>query len=232
MQLDGRKNDISLSARLFSNNGQYNPSLYLTGTSSNATAASTTYTSTWNIEYPYSIPASAFPLNLNVVFSGFGDLATANASSIASGTASLSLYGSYIPHSFTYAKLRSIDIPVSGAGEITLNTFYDQQQNYLLQAYQYGSDSNIGANGITFSTNGSLQELNVPLQSFIDEENLAYPNSVSSGVGHINGFINLFSPAFTATAATQLQVAFANAPTLLNPNYTDRVRTYWVEAIY
>ncbi|MEM3264669.1 MAG: hypothetical protein QXH07_01815 [Thermoplasmata archaeon] len=231
MQLDGRKNDISLSARLFSNNGQYSPSPYLTGSTTSNTAAPGTYTASWNIEYPYSIPASAFPLNLNVIFSGFGDLATANASGLTAGSASISIYGDYVAHSFTYAKLRSIDIPVAGTGTITLNTFYDQQQVYLLQAYQYGSDSVIGPNGITFSTDGSLQQLNVPLESYINEENLNYPNSVSPGVGHINGFVNLFSPAFKETAATQLQINFASVPSLLNPNYQGKIRSYWVEAL-
>ncbi|MEM0050103.1 MAG: hypothetical protein QXW39_06190 [Candidatus Bathyarchaeia archaeon] len=230
MQLDGRKNDISLSARLFSNNGQYTPSPYLTGTTSNS-ATPGTYTASWNIEYPYSIPASAFPLNLNVIFSGFGDLATAGAAGLTAGSASISIYGDYVNHSFTYAKLRSIDIPIAGTGTITLNTFYDQLQTYLLQAYQYGSDSVIGPNGITFSTDGSLQQLNVPLESYIDEENLNYPNSVSPGVGHINGFINLFSPAFKETAATQLQINFASVPSLLNPNYSGKIRSYWVEAL-
>jgi len=231
LQLDGRKNDISLTARLFSNNGQYNPSPYLTGTSSNALAANTTATAVWNIEYPFSIPASAFPLNLNVVFSSLGDLVPSGAAALASGSATLSIYGSYVAHSFTYAKVRSIDIPVTGAGTITLNTYYDGLQTYLLQAYQYGNDSVIGSNGITFSTDGSLQQLNVPLENYIQEENLNYPNSVSSGNGHINGFINLFSPAFKESAATQLQINFATAPSLLNSNFANEVRTYWVEAL-
>lgn len=230
MQLDGRKNDVSLTARLFSNNGQYLPSGYLTGTTSSS-ATPATYTASWNIEYPFSIPASAFPLNLNVIFSGLSDLATAGATGLTAGTATISIYADYVAHSFTYAKIRSIDIPVSGTGNITLNTFYDQLQTYLLQAYQYGADANIGSNGITFSTDGSLQQLNVPLQSYINEENLNYPNSVSSGVGHVAGFVNLFSPAFRQTAASQLQITFGTAPSLLNPNYTDKVRSYWVEAI-
>jgi hypothetical protein len=232
VQLDGRKNDISLTARLFSNNGQYTPSPYLTGSAtSNALAASTTATAVWNIEYPFSIPASAFPLNLNVVFSSLGDLVPSGDAALASGSATLSIYGSYVAHSFTYAKVRSIDIPVTGAGTITLNTYYDGLQTYLLQAYQYGNDSNIGTNGITFSTDGSLQQLNVPLENYIQEENLNYPNSVSSGNGHVNGFINLFSPPFKESAATQLQINFASAPSLLNSNFANEVRTYWVEAL-
>jgi hypothetical protein len=232
MQLDGRKYDISLTARLFSNNGQYNPSPYLTGSAtSDALAASTTATAAWNIEYPFSIPASAFPLNLNVVFSGLGDLVPSGDAALASGSATLSIYGSYVAHSFTYAKIRSIDIPVTGAGNITLNTYYDGLQTYLLQAYQYGNDSDIGSNGITFSTDGSLQQLNVPLANYIQEENLNYPNSVSSGVGHIDGYVNLFSPAFKESAATQLQIDFSSAPSLLNSNYANEVRTYWIEAL-
>ena len=232
MQLDGRKNDISLTARLFSNNGQYNPSPYLTGTSSSS-ATPGTYTASWNIEYPFSIPASKFPLNLNVVFSALGDLSQGNSDGITAGSVTLSVYGSYIAHSFTYAKIRSIDIPVSATGNITLNTFYDQLQTYLLQAYQYGADSNIGisGNGITFSTDGSLQQLNNPLQQYINEENLNYPNSVSSGVGHIGGFINLFSPVFTQTAATQLSIDFTSTPSLLNSNYSKETRSYWVEQL-
>ncbi len=231
MQLDGRKNDISLTARLFSNNGQYTPSTSLTGVASGTASLTTTYTGLWNIEYPFSIPASAFPLNLNVIFSGLNDLVISGQASLASGSATLSIYADYISHSFTYAKIRSIDIPVNGSGELTLNTYYDQLQTYLLQSYQYGVDSVLGSNGITFSTDGSLQQLNVPLQSYINEENLNYPNSVSSGVGHIKGFVNLFSPVFSQTASTQLQMNFDTPPSLINPNYTNKVRSYWIEVL-
>jgi len=232
LDLDGTKNDISLTARLFSNNGQYQPSTNLAGnTSGNFTPG--TVTTSWVIEYPFSVPASAFPLNLNVAFSGLASLATAGPTGLTGGTATITIYGDYIAHSFTYAKLRSIDIPVTGTGTITLNTYYDQLQTYLLQAYQYGADNNISSsgNGITFSTDGSLQQLNVPLASYTQEENLNYPNSVSSGSGHVAGFVNLFSPVFAQTAATQLQVNFTAAPGLINGNYTQEVRTYWVEAL-
>ena len=217
---DGAYSDVSYWARLLTKGGIYTPS------PTPSVGASSTGTYTWELSLPFGIKASDFPLKLNVVFNTLSSLTT-GSTPLASANATLSLYGTYSPANVVRTILKSSYIPVSATGNIVLNTQYDAGKTYLLQAYSYGADSNI--NNITFSTDGSLQYQNVPLSEFINKENILYANSVSQGVGHINGFINLFTPQFTETPATQLAINFASLPYVVYTSNSNAIRSYWQE---
>jgi hypothetical protein len=133
--------------------------------------------------------------------------------------------------------IKNISIPVSATGTAVLNPYFDQGRNYLLQAYQYGvvsttnssADNSIGSTGtgITFTPNGSLTISNAPLQTFIDKENIAYANTVSTGVGHVYGLINLFTNPFNANPSTNLSINFTSAPSVYGGS--NQIRTIWIE---
>ncbi len=220
MDLDGSYSDISYWARLLTKGGIYTPS------PTPNVAASSTESYTWEIAFPFGVRASDFPLKLNVVFNTLSSLTT-GSTPLSSANATLTLYGTYSYANVSRTILRNSYIPVSAIGNIVLNTQYDAGRTYLLQAYSYGADSNI--NSITFSTDGSLQYQNVPLSEFINKENILYANSVSQGVGHINGFINLFTPKFTETPATQFSINFAAAPYVVYTSNSNAIRSYWQE---
>ena len=70
---------------------------------------------------------------------------------------------------------------------------------------------------------------NAPLEAFITTENTKYPNTVSTGVGHETGLINLFTNTFKATAATQFNVDFTSAPSTGGyAGQSNQIRSIWV----
>jgi hypothetical protein len=225
--------DLSATARYLTPGGLYYPSPTPADTST-----STPYAVTWNLVFPFSVDASKFPLKCFVTYNTLGSRATTLNS--MTSTVNLSFYANYTPHTFTAAKIKNISIPVAATGTIPLSTYYDIGSKYLLQAYQYGtlstssssSDNAIGTtgSGITFTPDGSLSTSSAPLQTFVDKENIAYPNSISTGIGHIYGMINLFSDPFVATAASTHPINFASAPSVYGAS--NQVRTICVEAIY
>lgn len=179
-----------------------------------------------------------FPLKLFTTYNTLASRATTGYN-MTSTINYFQVYGNFANHSFTPAQIRNISIPVSGTGQITLQQYYDQGKNYLFQAYEYGApsttssgnDTYIGTagTGITFTRNGSLEISNAPLQTFIDKENIAFPNTVSAGVGHIYGVIDLFTDPFIANPATNLAIYFTTAPN--GAGVANNLRTIWVEQI-
>ena len=200
-------------------------------------AASTQYTETWDIVLPFAVAAKYFPLKLFFTASPLASRAT-TLNSMTSTINTLSLYASYHPISVIDQSIVNQTIPVSGTGQINLAPQYLQNRTYYMQAYQYGAvqgsgatDSPIGAagNGITFTPNGQLYLQNAPLQSFITTENTKYPNTVSTGVGHETGMVNLFTNTFTATASTQFNIDFTSAPSTGGyAGQSNQIRSIWV----
>lgn len=200
-------------------------------------AASTPYTETWDIVLPFAVAAKYFPLKLFFTASPLASRAT-TLNSMTSTINTLSLYASYHPISVIDQSIVNQTIPVSGTGQINLAPQYLQNRTYYMQAYQYGAvqgsgatDSPIGAtgNGITFTPNGQLYLQNAPLQSFITTENTKYPNTVSTGVGHETGMVNLFTNTFTATASTQFNIDFTSAPSTGGyAGQSNQIRSIWV----
>lgn len=234
---DGSFLDISATSRYITQGGLYNAS-----PTPADTTTSTTYTSTWNIIVPIHINASFFPLKVYTSFNTIGSRATTLNS--MTSTVSLSMYGNYhnVPSPIgngAQIKIVNRTIPVTGTGTPPLQQYYDQGSVVYLQAYQYGKlsttdstqDNAIGSSGtgITFTSDGSLQTSNAPLQSFIDKENIAYANTISAGNGHVYGLINLFTSPFVVTAATNLSINFTSTPSVTGG--TDQIRSIWVEGL-
>jgi hypothetical protein len=196
-----------------------------------STTASTTVSSTFNVNIPFGIPANAFPLKLFTTFNTIGSMAsTANGMTVT--VSSLNISASYHKINPTPVQLKAISIPVSAAGTIQVNQYLDVGKTYYSQFMSYGdvqksdaTDSVIGSTGtgITFSPDGSLYQSNVPLQSFISKENNTYPNAVSAGVGHETGLINMFVNPYVASAATQFSVDFTSTPSVAGTSDTMRL---------
>jgi len=230
---DGSWYDISLTARYLTQGGLYNAS-----PTPADSAASTQYTSEWDLVLPISISLDEFPLKLFVSYNTINSRAT-TLNGMTSTINFFKVYASYAPHSFIPAMIKNITIPVPGTGNISLQQYYDMGKTYLMQAYEYGtpsttnsaSDSPIGpnGNGVTFTPNGQLYLQNAPLQSFIEKENITYANSIGPGNGHIYGVVNLFTSTFTDSAATQLQIGFTSTPSAAGN--ANSLRTIWVEAL-
>lgn len=200
-------------------------------------ATSTGYTSTWDIVIPIAVAAKYFPLKLFFTASALASRAT-TLNSMTSTINTLSIYASYHPISVLDQAIVNQTIPVAGTGQINLAPQYLLNRTYYMQGYQYGgvegssaSDSPIGAtgSGITFTPNGQLYLQNAPLQAFITTENTKYPNTVSTGVGHETGLINLFTNTFVATPATQFNVDFTSAPSTGGySGASNQIRSIWV----
>lgn len=200
-------------------------------------AASTEYPETWNIVIPVSVNAKHFPLKLFFTAAPLASRAT-TLNGMTSTITSLSLYASYHNISVIDQQIVTQTLPVASTGTINLAPNYLQSRVYYMQSYIYGavqsssaSDSSIGTtgNGITFTPNGQLYLQNAPLQSFITTENTKYPNTVSTGVGHETGMINLFTEPFTSTAATQFEIDFTSAPSTSGySGQSNQIRALWV----
>lgn len=200
-------------------------------------ATSTQYTQTWDIVLPFAVAAKYFPLKLFFTASPLASRAT-TLNAMTSTINTLSVYASYHPISVFDQAIINQTIPVSGTGQINLAPQMLQDRTYYMQAYQYGavegsgaSDSPIGStgNGITFTPSGQLYIQNAPLQSFITTENTKYPNTVSTGVGHETGMVNLFTNTFKASAATQFNVDFTSAPSTGGyAGQSGQIRSIWV----
>lgn len=233
LMMDGTQFDLSLAARYLTQGGIYNPSPIPADS-----AVSTAYPKTWNIILPLSVRASDFPLKLFVTYNTLGSRAT-TLNSMTSSVNYLNVYGNFSQHAFVPAMIKTITIPEAATGNINLQQYLDQGKTYLFQAYEYGTPSTTDATqdnpigeagtGITFSRNGSLEVSNAPLQTFIDKENIAFPNTISAGVGHVYGVIDLFTTPFTASAATQLSINFTSAPS--GAGTASSMRAIWVEAL-
>lgn len=200
-------------------------------------AVSTAYTSTWDIVLPFAVAAKYFPLKLFFTAAPLASRAT-TLNAMTSTINTLAVYASYHPISVFDQQIINQTISVPGTGTINLSTQYLQDRTYYMQAYQYGAvesssatDSPIGSsgNGITFTPNGQLYLQNAPLEAFITTENTKYPNTVSTGVGHETGLINLFTNTFKATAATQFNVDFTSAPSTGGyAGQSNQIRSIWV----
>ncbi len=200
-------------------------------------AASTAYTSVWDIVLPFAVAAKYFPLKLFFKAAPVASRAT-TLNSMTSTINSLELYASYHPIDVFDQAIINQTIPVSGTGQINLAPQYLQDRTYYMQAYQYGgvesssaSDSPIAStgNGITFTPDGQLYLQNAPLGGFITTENTKYPNTISTGVGHETGLINLFTNTFKATAATQFNIDFTSTPSTGGySGTTGQIRSIWV----
>lgn len=229
---DGSLLDISCTARYLNPNGVVNNS-----PTPADSAASTGYTETWDIIIPFSVAAKYFPAKLFVVVNTLSSRAT-TLNGMTSTVNAIDVYANYHNVSVIDQAIVNQTLPVASTGNINLSTNYLQNRTYYMQAYQYGdvqsssaTDSPIGAtgNGITFTPNGALYNQNTPLQAFIDKENTQYPNTVSTGVGHEIGMINLFSDVFEATAATQLSIDFTSAPSTGGASgQSNQIRAIWV----
>jgi hypothetical protein len=230
MRLDGSLYDIS-------NFGRY---LNAAGVVSNSpileTTASTTFTPSWNINIPFAIPASLFPLKLFVTFNTLSSMAS-TLNSMTVEVTSFKIVASYHKVNPTPMQLKAISIPVSATGTAQLNQYLDQGKTYYSQFMSYGdvqtssdTDDPIASTGtgITFTPDGSLYISNASLQSFISKENNAYPNTVSTGVGHETGLVNLFVNPYVASAATQFSVDFTSTPSVAGNS--DTVRLLAVES--
>ena len=200
-------------------------------------AVSTAYKADWDIVLPFAVAAKYFPLKLFFTASPLASRAT-TLNAMTSTINTLSVYASYHPISVFDQTIVNQTIPVSGTGQINLAPQLLQDRTYYMQAYQYGdvenssaSDSSIGStgNGITFTPNGQLYLQNAPLQSFITTENTKYPNTISTGVGHETGMINLFTNTFKATSATQFNIDFTSAPSTGGyAGQSNQIRSIWV----
>ena len=224
-RLDGSLYDISDVGRYLTPSGTVNNSPFL------STTISTTVTSTWNINIPFGIPASMFPLKLFTTFNTLNAMAsTLNGMTVTVN--SFTILASYHKINPAPVQLKAINIPVAATGNQTLTQYYDQGHTYYSQFIVYGnvqqsgaSDGAIGSTGtgITFSPDGSLYLSNTPLQAFIQKENNTYPNTVSTGVGHETGMVNLFTNPFVASAATQFQIDFTSTPSVAGNANTMRL---------
>lgn len=200
-------------------------------------AASTQYTATWDIVLPFAVAAKYFPLKLFFTASPLASRAT-TLNSMTSTINTLSIYASYHPISIVDQSIVNQTIPVSGTGQINLAPQLLQNRTYYMQAYQYGAvesnsatDSPIGStgNGITFTPTGQLYLQNAPLEAFITTENTKYPNTVSIGIGHETGMINLFTNTFSASASTQFNIDFTSAPSTGGyAGQSNQIRSIWV----
>lgn len=226
--LNGSKNDISITARLSNPHGTWSPS-----PTPSTPAASGDVSASWNFQYFHTIPISSFDLfssgDVNTLAS-----ATSGSTTLASATDTATIKGNYYNVPEIRTKWIITDVPVASTGSINLSPYLAKDVNTLILAMQYGSDSNIGSSGdgITFSANGNLQLQNVSLADLINVEDIVYKDSVSQGSGHVNGLITLvspqapFQPTFASTSQTQFSVDFTSAPTLLNSAYTNTIRLY------
>lgn len=200
-------------------------------------AVSTSYTSTWDIVIPFAINPAHFPLKLFFTANAIGSRAT-TLNGMTSTINSLQIYASYHPISVIDQSIVNQTIPVAGTGTINLANQYLQDRTYYMQGYQYGAvesssatDSPIGAggSGITFTPNGQLYIQSAPLETFITTENTKYPNTISTGVGHETGLINLFTNTFKATPSTQFNVGFTSLPsTGGSAGQSGQIRSIWV----
>jgi hypothetical protein len=212
--LDGSLFDISNYARYLNPSGVVNNSPFF------PTAVSTTATTTWNINIPFGINNKHFPLKLFVTFNTLGSTAsTLNGMTVTVN--SFSILASYHKINPADIMLKPLSVPITAAGNISLQQYYDIGHTYYSQILNYGnvqestaSDSPIGSTGtgIVFTPDGSLYMSNVPLQAFIQKENNTFPNTVSAGVGHEVGMVNMFTNPFVASAASQLSIDFTSVP--------------------
>ena len=223
--LDGSLFDISNFARYLNPAGVVNNSPFF------PTAVSTTATTSWNVNIPFAINRKHFPLKVFVTFNTLASCAT-TLNSMTVTVSSFTMLASYHDIKPADVMLKPISVPVTAAGNATLQQYYDIGHTYYSQILSYGnvqestaSDSVIGSTGtgITFTPDGSLYLSNVPLQAFIQKENNTYPNTVSAGVGHETGMVNLFTNPFVATAASQLSVDFTSTPNVATNTQTVRL---------
>jgi len=226
MILDGSQFDISNISRYLNAQGVINNS-GLAGT----TTTSTTSSSIYNVIIPMAVNRKWFPLELFTTYNTLASRAATLNSLTTSTVNSLQVFANYHALNPPDLQLKTISIPVAGTGTTSFNQFYDQGKTYYSQYISYGdaqeadaADTFIASSGtgITFTRNGSLEVSNAPLQTFIDKENLAYPNTVSAGVGHETGLINLFTDPFVATAATQFSINFTTATKVAGVSNTMR----------
>lgn len=224
-RLDGSLYDISNFARYLNPAGVVDNSPFL------STTASTTVTSTFNVNVPFGIPASAFPLKLFTTFNTLDSMATTlNGTTVT--VSSMSIVASYHKINPNPVQLKAISVPVSATGTVQLNQYLDQGKTYYSQFISYGNaqqsgatDSPIGSTGtgITLTPDGSLYLQNAALQSFISKENNAYPNTVAVGTGHETGLVNLFVNPYVASAATQFSIDFTSTPSVAGNSDTVRL---------
>ncbi|MEM3265762.1 MAG: hypothetical protein QXH07_07395 [Thermoplasmata archaeon] len=232
VDFDGALFDISNTARYLNPVGLINNS-----PTPADSAASTSYTADWELIVPFGIDAKYFPLKLFFTAAPLSYRAT-TLNGMTSTINSLKIYASYHPISIVDQAIVNQTIPVPGTGTINLQPQYPLNRTMYMQAYVYGAvqsssatDSPIGVNGsgITFSPNGALNIQNAPLQTFIDEENTKYANTVSAGVGHEVGMVNLFTPPFVTNAATQFSIDFTSAPSTSGAEgQTNQIRSIWL----
>ena len=232
VNMDGSLLDISNTARYLDPQGLINNS-----PTPADSATSTAYTDSWDITVPFAIANKHFPLKLFVTYNTLSSRAT-TLNSMTSQINALNVYMSYHPISVLDQAIVNQTIPVSSTGNINLATQYLLNRLYYMQAYVYGdvqassaTDSPIGATGqgVTFTPDGSLYMQNSPLQSFINLENSKYPNTVSTGVGHETGMVNLFTNPFKATSSTQFNVGFTSAPSTGGASgQSNQIRSIWV----
>lgn len=225
--LDGSLFDISNFARYLNPAGVVNNSPFF------PTAVSTTATTTWNVNIPFGINRKHFPLKVFVTFNTLASCAT-TLNTMTVTVSSFTILASYHDIKPADIMLKPISVPITAAGNASLQQYYDQGHVYYSQILSYGnvqggttaaSDNPIGSTGtgITFTPDGSLYLSNVPLQAFIQKENNTYPNTVSAGVGHETGMVNLFTNPFVATAASQLSVDFTSTPNVAQNTQTVRL---------
>lgn len=230
---NGQLLDISNTARYLNPAGLVNNSPTPADSS-----ASTSYTEDWDIIIPFAVAAKWFPLKLFFTASPLASRAS-TLNSMTSTINNLSVYASYHPISVSDQAIANQTISVPGTGSTNLSSQLIQDRTYYMQAYQYGdvqggssaTDSPIGAsgNGITFTPTGQLYLQNAPLQSFITTENTKYPNTVSTGVGHETGMVNLFTNTFKATASTNFTIDFTSAPSTGGyGGASKQIRSIWV----
>ena len=224
--------DISTTARYLNPAGLVNNS----PTPADSTA-STAYTETWDIIIPFGVAAKFFNCKLFVTFNTLASRAT-TGNSMTSTINYLRIYANYHDVAVVDQQIINQTIPISGTGSINLQPNLIDTRTYYMQAYQYGgvesssaTDSVIGStgNGITFTPDGNLYYQNSPLQTFIDKENTQYPNTISIGVGHETGLINLFTDPFVAGASTEFTIDFTGTPsTGGSSGQSGQIRSIWV----
>lgn len=230
---NGQLLDISNTARYLNPAGLVNNS-----PTPADSAASTAYTEDWDIIIPFAVAAKWFPLKLFFTASPLASRAS-TLNSMTSTINNLSVYASFHPISVSDQSIVNQTISVPGTGSTNLSSQLIQNRTYYMQAYQYGdvqggssaTDSPIGTsgNGITFTPNGQLYLQNAPLSGFISTENTKYPNTVSTGVGHETGMVNLFTNTFQATAATNFTIDFTSAPSTGGyGGASKQIRSIWV----
>lgn len=218
--LDGSLYDISNYGRYLNTAGVVDNSPAFSAT------VSATVPQTWNINIPFAISRTLFPLKLFTTFNVNAAIAgTTNGSTAVVN--SMSVLASYhdlgLKDAKSQVQLKPISVPVVAAGTASLQQYYDYGRVYYSQILSYGdvqnsdaSDSPIGSTGtgITFTPNGELYNSNVPLEAYIAQENNRFPNTVAAGIGHETGLVNLFTDPFVAGAASELSIDFTSTPTV------------------